>query len=108
VLRSNSKANSALVENLWVGESHFLARAFGKFFFLVHFVSCFQIGSLVGFARSFQFSFLPLVKVRVDFRFRLFGESFGQVSLAQVFSSAMFTFGYVRFLKLGSFLRSIV
>jgi len=45
--------------------SFFLAVAFGKFFFLVHFVAGFQIVWLVSFVSPFQFSFLPLVKVLV-------------------------------------------
>ncbi len=47
---------------------------------MVYFGSGFQIFGFVSFSRSFQFSFLPLVKVLVNYRFRLFGESFRQVS----------------------------
>jgi hypothetical protein len=57
---------------------------------LVHFVSGFQIVEFSNLVLSFQFSFLPLVKVLVNCRLQLFGESFGQVTLAQVLF-----FGYI-------------
>jgi hypothetical protein len=72
------KANSFL----WVG--YFLAVAFAKFFFLVHFGSGFQIVGLVSLATSFQFAFSLLVKGLVNCGLRLFGVSFGQVTLVQL------------------------
>jgi len=51
---------------------------------LIHFVSGFQIVGFSILVLPFQFSFLPLVKVLVNYRLCLFGVSFGQVTLAQV------------------------
>ena len=68
----------------------------------------FQTIELVSFSRSFQFSFLPLVKVLVNCGFRLFGESFGQATLAQVLFFSDIHFWRRRLSKLASFLRSVV
>jgi len=62
VSRLSQKENSFL----WVG--HFFSGGFSRLFFLVHFVSGFQIVGFSNLVLSFQFSFLPLVKVLVNYR----------------------------------------
>ncbi len=57
-----------MIEVLSVGGESFLSSGFGRFSFFVHAGSGFQIIALVNFVRSFQFSFLPLVKVLVNDR----------------------------------------
>ena len=69
----------------------FFSSGFGRLLFLIHIVSGFQIVGLVSFSRSFQFSFLPLVKVLVNLGLRLFGIFLSQVILAKVLF-----FGFVR------------
>jgi hypothetical protein len=58
--------------------------ASGRFFFSIPFRSGFQIVGFVSLAASFQFAFSPLIKGLVNCGLRLFGVSFGQVTLVQL------------------------
>jgi hypothetical protein len=62
---------------------------------------CGQIVKFSNLVLSFQFSFLPLVKVLVNFGLRLFGESFGQVKLAQILFSGKIHFWQSQVSKIG-------
>ncbi len=75
---------------------------------MVHFGSGFQIVEFSNLVLSFQFSFLPLVKVLVNLGLWLFGESVGQVSLAQVLFFGFVRGWFCRFSKLACWLRSSV
>ena len=79
VLSQNSEKQIRLC--VW---SNLFSGGICRFFFLIHFGSGFQIVGFSNLVLSFQFSFLLLVKVLVNFRFWLIGFSFGQVTLAQI------------------------
>jgi len=70
-------------------------------FFSGGFGSGFQIVKFSNLVLSFQFSFLPLVKVLVNFGLQLFGESLGQVTLAQVLFSGKIHFWQSQVSKIG-------
>jgi hypothetical protein len=56
---------------------------------------CFTLILVFKFSFVFSIFVLALVKVLVNFGLRLFGESFGQINLAKIFSSALFMAGFV-------------
>jgi len=77
----------------------FLAVAFVSFSFRFWFSNC----RVFKFYLVFSISVLPLVKVWVNFGLWLFGESLGQVTLAQVLFSGKVQFWQSQVSKIGAF-----